>query len=173
MRNIILVTLALFLVVGVISAQNIIYDQPVISKAGTNYFQLANSAGDSTNSLGLDVKLPTRFSGQNIQLFPDSVVLIWYASADSVYSVAFYAKTRYTTQVTTAASYSSTFIDTAYSITAAASHGATLITRIAWSDACDHGFGISAVAKATNRNAVITKTASKIYVILRQYYHLP
>ena len=172
MRNIIFVALALFLVVSIGSAQTIIVDKPLLNSSGKSYFQLTNSVGDSSKTLALDIRQPVVFGGRTYSLFPDSMYAVWYATGDSIYSININAKTLYTNQYSTAAYYKTTFIDSAYSATAAASWGATLVPVAAMRGAVDNGFGVSVIAKST-RNAAATATASKLYLILRCYYKLP
>jgi hypothetical protein len=173
MRNIILVVLALLLVFTIGSAQVFTFDKPLTSRFNNPYFSLSATqyAGDSTNTLGLDIRHKVLYHGQYISLLPDSAKLIVYASADSTYSVKFSAKARYTTQVSTY--FATVFLDSIYSTTATATMKTMTVpdTLLAYS-AEGNGFGISARI-LTGQNAVRYTTASKIYAVLRLFFHLP
>jgi hypothetical protein len=173
MRKIMIVTLALILAVGMSYAQKVTVDKPLQSRFGNPYFSLSATqyAGDSTNTLGIDIRHQVLYHGQNISLLPDSGRLIVYASADSTYSVKFSAKAKYTNQVSTY--FATVFLDSIYSTTATATMKTMTVpdSLLAYS-ADSKGFGISAHI-LTGQNAVRYTTASKIYAVLRLYFHLP
>jgi hypothetical protein len=143
------------------------------SAANLPYFTLRNGVGDSTRTLGLDVTYNqvVGVNGETVRLYPDSVRIGWIASADSVYSVGFNIKYRSHSQLTT---YTSAYIDSAKSLTAAITRGNTLITKILYQQGIIGGFGVALKAGASG-NAVATTTAgspAKIYVKLQLWYTL-
>jgi hypothetical protein len=174
MRKIILVTLALLLIVSVSNAGGkvIVKDIPLQSRFGNPYFSLSATqyAGDSTNTLGINVGYPMLYQGQNIVLLPDSARVIVYASADSTYSVSIRAKAKYTTQVSTY--FATVFLDSIYSTTATATMKTMTVPDSLIAYSATGGFGVSAHIN-TGQNAIRYTTASKIYTVLRLFYSLP
>ena len=138
--------------------------------SGLAYFQLKQSAGDSTYTTGINITIPVTIGQKTFSLKPDSVIAIYHMTADSVGSVKIFSKAVTSNDVGT---YTSTYCDSVYNTTAVVKRGAV---KLNWADveyALDGKFGISLLANSTYTNAYVTADAAKLYVTLRCFYHLP
>ena len=97
----VLAVLSLLIGVQTAQAQVVVQEQQIMSHGtNSNYFQLANATGDSTaaNMLGIDLTYTYYIDANktSLTLYPDSVYIKWYTSADSTADIKIFAKARYT-----------------------------------------------------------------------------
>ncbi len=155
---VILVALVLFIISNA-NAQIVKVVKPMFSGV-----QIATSAGDSVTGFSL-AAVTNGISALSPSQVPDSIRVKWWASADSVYSV----KIRWKASIAGSGLYTSVYIDTIHSTTAAKSQESASITG---SDYLSYDlYGLSLIARSA-QNATVEANASKLYVWLEFYYHI-
>ena len=169
----VLAVLSLLIGVQTAQAQVAVQEQQIMSKTG-GYFQLAEGTGDSTLTTGLDLTYTYLVAPSNVAatLYPDSVYVKWYTSADSTVNVKIGTKVRYVAGVN---AYTYTLLDSVYSASAAVTKGFDKVTRGNYTPGTLKGFGISVLAKKTGgaqTNAIIAADATKVWITLVCYYTL-
>lgn len=194
-KNILFALVALFSFAATIQAQTMTIERPLKSKLSTPlYFQVANSGGDSSNTLGdlyyaygaggfgsiYQTFIST--SGVKYLAIPDSMKLRYYSTNDSVVNVTFGMRIKYAQA--DSAIYSSIGIDTA---TVAGSNIATsgnlarrglyTITKATYTTAIPGGVAFSVLASGsgnvTGTAAAGVKNGAKIYLSIVMYYTKP
>ncbi len=188
-KNILFALVALFAFAATIQAQTMTIERPLKSKLSTpGYFQVANSGGDSTNTLGdLFYAYQSGGFGSIYQTFistsgtrytqiPDSMKLRYYSSSDSVVNVTFGMRIKYT--AADAGTYSAIGVDTATTAgTPLIRRGLITITKATYAAAIPGGIAFSVLAgasgNATGTASVGVANAAKIYVSIVMYYTKP
>jgi hypothetical protein len=160
------------------SAQVFSKEVLLTSSTGQNYFQLKASAGDSTYNLKIDYTYKYNIGTDvTYQLWPDSAYIKSYATSDSLVSVRFWIKRKYSSQVNTwdVGGLADSIANSSQG-TAAVVRNFTKIPINLIRPAIPGGLGFSALANAwnnaTGNGATGSATAAKVYVSIVFYYTL-
>ncbi len=173
----VLVALLLLLPLGQLAQAQVHTEVYQLSPSSGNYFQLINSAGDSTYTTKIPIVFTQQTTIGNYDLYPDSMALRYYSSNDSVISVNFGIRMQYNDAAPDTGLWTLLGVDTATT----ASHelqrrGYISITRYLYTYGTSSYVNISIKAAAsgncTGNAALGKKNAAKLYVKLVMWYTL-
>lgn len=156
-----------------LSAQVVRDEVPLYHSASQQYFQIIEGSTDSANTLGMTITKNISYNNQIVTLYPDSIKLSYQTSADSTVNVKIVAKQ----QTRKGVGYANTFVDSIYSASAAVTQGLIKLDGTSmYSRASIGNFGLSLRAYkngGAKANAAVLADATKIYLTMYLYYHLP